>query len=365
MKVLILTVSAGEGHNSTAKAVNNIFNENDHQCITLDICYEANRILGMAVDKGYIFSIEHLSKLYAETYSKLLEREVGKNDIALKTASYISKKLHKQILEYNPDVIICTHVFCGMVIKPYILSGELKSKTMGILTDYTLHPYWEETTFFDYVIIPSEELKPECLKRGYNDEQIAAIGIPIQKKFSNRLNKEEARKVLGLIPEIPVITVMSGSMCFGGLTETVLSIDSIDEHFQIIAVCGSDKKEFEKMQKTEFKHKILSFGFAENVNVIMDASECIITKPGGISISEAISRELPMILSKAVPGHEERNKRFLISEGVALGVSDDMPVDVLLRRFLTDEILRDEMLNSAKRMSKNNAAEKLYELAMK
>lgn len=365
MKILILTVSAGEGHNSTARAVNNVFTENGHQCVTLDICYEANKLLGVAVDKGYIFSIEHLSKLYSETYSKLLEREVGKSDIAVKTANYISKKLRKQIFEYAPDVIVCTHVFCGMVIKPYFMSGELKSKSIGILTDYTLHPYWEEATFLDYIVIPSEELSAECLNKGYKAEQIAAIGIPIQKKFSKHLNKEDARKELGLALEKPVIAVMSGSMCFGGLTETVKAIDLIDEPFQIIAVCGSDKKEFEKLQKNSFRHKVLSFGFTENINVIMDASECIITKPGGISISEAISRELPMILSKAVPGHEERNKQFLISEGVALGVGDGASVDTLLHRFLTDEALRENMLAAAKKISKNNATEKLYELAIK
>ncbi len=364
MKVLILTLSAGQGHNSTAKAVNNVFTESGHDCKTLDICYEVNKPVGFTVDKGYLFSVNHLASLYSKTYTKLLKREAGKRDITLKIARYLSKKLRTRILDFAPDVIVCTHVFCGMVIKPYITNKEINAKTIGILTDYTLHPYWEETTFLDHIVVPAQELLDECLKKGYNSEQIASIGIPIQKKFSTHISKADARERLGLMTDKPVITVMSGSMCYGGLAETVKALDKLSECFQIIAICGSSKKELKKLQESNFRHKILKLGFVDEVNVIMDASDCIITKPGGISTAEAISRELPMILTKAIPGHEERNLQFLVREGAALQVTKYESIDKLLKRFLTDTQLRESMLSATKRLSRNDAATKLLELTI-
>lgn len=364
MKVLILTLSAGQGHNSTAKAVNNVFTENGHDCKTIDICYEVNKPLGFTVDKGYLFSVNHLTRLYSKTYTKLLEREAGKRDITLKIAKYLSKKLRTRILDFNPDVIVCTHVFCGMVIKPYITNKEIGAKTIGILTDYTLHPYWEETTFLDHIVIPAKELSDECLRKGYRSEQLAPIGIPIQKKFSTHLCKTEAREKLGLMTDKPVITVMSGSMCYGGLTETVKALDKLSECFQLIAICGSSKKELKKLTESNFRHKVMKLGFVDNVNIIMDASDCIITKPGGISTAEAISRELPMIVSKAIPGHEERNLRFLVNEGAALEVTKTETADQLIQRFLTDKELQKSMLSAAKRLSRNDAANMLLQLAL-
>jgi processive 1,2-diacylglycerol beta-glucosyltransferase len=150
-------------------------------------------------------------------------------------------------------------------------------------------------------------------------------------------------------------------MCYGGVTNTVSSLDAIDECFQIVAVCGSSKKELEKLNAAKFRHKVLKLGFTKEVNVVMDASDCIITKPGGLSTSEALSRKLPMILTKAIPGHEERNLKFLCENGAALEVTEDDTADKLLRRFLSDENLKTSMCEAAEKIGRFRAAEALYE----
>ncbi len=363
MKTLILTVSTGQGHNSTANAVQTVFTANGCECKKIDIGYEANKLLGFILDKGYLFSVNHLKKLYSKTYTGLMDREAGTEDITTKTARRISKKLRSRILSYAPDIIVCTHVFAAMVIKPYILSKEVHAKTFGIVTDYTIHPYWEEATALDYIVIPSEELSGDCIKKGYKESQILALGVPLQQKFSAVLSKDAAREQLGLLPELPVISVMSGSMCFGGLTNTIKALDKLERDFQLIAVCGSAEKELKKLQKENFRHNILKLGFTDKMNIIMDASDCIITKPGGLSTSEALSRKLPMILTKAIPGHEERNLSFFVNNGAALAVTDNETVDILLQRYFDDDTLRKSMHESAEKLSKFQAAENLYKFA--
>ncbi len=365
MKTLILTVSAGQGHNSTANAVKTAFSADGNECKIIDIGYTANKIVGYGIDKGYLFSVRFFSGVYSRIYSKLLNRKKGRKDVTVQTAKYISKKLEEVILAYNPDVVICTHVFAGMVISDYIISGKLKAKTFGILTDFTLHPYWEETTELDYIVIPSDELADECIKRGYKEEQILPFGIPIQQKFSEVQLKSKARAMLELSDDKPVVALMSGSMCYGGVTETVKALDKLDADFQIIAVCGNAKKELKKLYKERFNHKVIKLGYTNKVNIVMDASDVIITKPGGLSTSEALSRYLPMILTHPIPGHEERNLEFISGLGAALSVTKEKPVDMALYEFLTDSSLSESMREAAMKLGKHCAAEKLFEFASK
>jgi processive 1,2-diacylglycerol beta-glucosyltransferase len=365
MKTLILSVTAGYGHNSTAAAVNNAFSQNGNECKTIDVCYSVNKPIGYTIDKGYLMSVKWLKKLYSKTYTSLLKREAGKKDPTLMLAAYLSKKNKAAIIDYAPDVIVCTHVLAAMVIKPYILSGELKTKTVGILTDFTLHPYWEETTYLDHLVIPSEKLAEECIAKGYKPEQILPIGVPIQEKFSSILTKAEAREQLGLMPDKPVITVMSGSMGYGGITETVRALDKINNCFQIIAVCGSAQKELEKLEMARFRHKVVKLGFTDKVNVVMDASDVIITKPGGLSVSESLSRELPMILAHPIPGHEERNLRFIVDNGAAIEITEEKKVDDAVKDFLNDENLRTSMQSAARSLGKKDATNKLFEIVSK
>ena len=362
MKTLILTVSAGYGHNSTAAAVQNVFSKDGDECRIVDICYENNKAIGYLIDKGYLLSVKWLKGFYSKTYTKLLGREAGKRDVTLWLSDYLTKKFRAYILDYAPDVIICTHVLGAMVATNYTKNGELNAKTVGILTDFTLHPYWEEATALDYIVIPNEKLADECIEKGYTNEQILPIGVPIQEKFSTVLSKEEARQVLGMMTDKPVITVMSGSMCYGGLTETVKALDKINRCFQIIAVSGSSKEELKKLEATKLRHKVLKLGFTDKMNVVMDASDCIITKPGGLSVSESLSRELPMMLVHPIPGHEERNLRFIVDNGAALEITDEYKADMAVKEFLSNKELSDSLKNSAITIGKKNAAEKLFEI---
>ena len=362
MRTLIFSVTAGYGHHSAAAAISNIFTQIGNECRIVDICYENNKPIGYIIDKGYLLSVKWLKGFYSKTYTKLLGREPGKRDVTMWLSDYLTKKFRSYVLDYNPDVIICTHVLGAMVATNYTKNGEINAKTVGILTDFTLHPYWEEAIGLDYIVIPNEKLANDCIAKGYRKDQILPIGVPIQQKFSTVLSKEAAREKLGIMTDKPTVTVMSGSMCYGGLTETVKALDKINRCFQIIAVCGSSKEELKKLEATKFRHKVLKLGFTDMMNVVMDASDCIITKPGGLSVSESLSRGLPMMLVHPIPGHEERNLRFIVDNGAALEITDEFKADMAVKEFLSNTALRESLKNCATTIGKKNAAEKLYEI---
>lgn len=358
---MIISVSTGQGHNSTASAIQSAFIENGWECRTIDAHYHAFKPLGFGISKGYLLTIKCLSGLYAKTYTKLEQREAGKSDLTIMLGKMIAGKIGKFIDEYSPDVIICTHVFSGLSVQHLMKQGKIKAKTFGIVTDFTLHPYWEELLGFDGIVIPCEKLEDRLVAKGFTKEQILPFGIPIHSKFSGALSKEAAREQLGLMKDKPVVTVMSGSMCYGGVTETVKKIDLLNECFQIVAVCGSSKKELKNLENATFRHKVKKLGYTDQVNVIMDASDLIITKPGGLSTTEALSKELPMIISKPIRGHEERNLSFLTEQGAAMAVTEGTPVELLVHEFFTDNEMRENMQRAVCEISKKDAAKKLFD----
>ncbi len=364
-KVLILTVTTGSGHNSTAMALHTNIKNSGADCRIIDVCYSVNKFLGFTVDKGYLLSVDELSKIYASTYTKLEKRKANPRSAILKFCSLISAKINNYISEYEPDVIVCTHVFAALTLITLKRKGLLKAKTIGIVTDFTIHPYWEDVTDLDYIVIPSERLSWQCRKKGFKDSQILPFGIPIKSQFSVKTEKPEAKKLLGFYPDKPLVTVMSGSMGYGSITNTVKKIDKLNKCFQIAAVCGSSEEEFNKLTAAKIRHKILKLGYTDKINLLMDASDCIITKPGGLSVSEALSKRLPMILVNPIPGHEERNLTFLLNSGAAMAVSENCPVEELVWQFFSEKEVRENMVRAVKAIGKTDASKRLSEFILK
>ena len=364
-KILILTVTTGQGHNSTAMALHSRIKNEGAECRTIDVCYFVNKFLGITVSKGYLLSVDSLSKSYANTYTRLEKRSANPNSAILKLCGLIAPKLSAYIADYDPDVIVCTHVFAALTVVSLKRKGLITAKTVGIVTDFTIHPYWEDVTDFSYIVTPSERLSWQCRKKGFRESQILPFGIPLREQFSVKTNKMRAKKLLGFYPDKPLITVMSGSMGYGSITKTVKKIDKINKCFQIAAVCGNSEEEFHKLSETKTRHKTLKLGYTDKISLLMDASDCIVTKPGGLSVSEALSKGLPMILVNPIPGHEERNLTFLLNSGAAMAVSENCPIEELAWQFFSEEKVRINMASAAKAIGKTDASKRLAEFLIK
>ena len=361
MKLLVLSVSTGQGHNSTGAAVSNVFSGHGADCRTLDVFSNRSKLLGNAVSKGYLLSVTAFSGIYSKSYARLENRKRDHRDFTTFLCRLASGKLRKKVLDYRPDVIVCTHVFAALALKYALNDCAFSPLTAAIVTDFTIHPYWEDVTYLDYIVTASELLDEECFKKGFKPSQILSTGIPVHEKFSLKAEKSDARRSLGLDDDGVVITVMSGSMCYGGLTEELKEIDKLDQSFSVIAVCGSSKEELKKINATDFAHTVIKLGYTDKMNVILDASDCIITKPGGLSVSEALSKQVPMILSNIIPGHEQRNLEFLTSNGLAIEAGNGRTLKDCVEKFLTDSELKETLTDSAKKAGKREAAAALYE----
>lgn len=360
MKILIMSIKAGYGHHSAAKAIIEEFEENGHECIMLDVFSYINKHLGNSIQDGYLISTKYLSTPYGKVYGKLNRKDqpYDKHSALAMVSQLISKKLESFSEEFKPDLIIGTHSFACMVMTVLVQNGTVTCPTIGIVTDFTIHPFWE-SSMLDYYVTPDGLLSYEMMRKGIPAEKILPIGIPIRKQFSYKIDKLEARKMLG-IKDKRTILVMSGSMGYGNMKKTLVEMDKFKGDFQILCVCGSNKKIKSVIEKRQWKKDIYIYGFVDNIDVMMDASDIIVSKPGGLTTSEAFAKGLPMITVNPLPGQEDRNADFLVNSGAVIMVNKRYTVSEALYQILNCPWRVNLMEESVRHIGKPNASKDFY-----
>ncbi len=362
MRALIFTVTAGQGHNQVASVLCQHLKEEDIETLSIDALEYITPVLKETISQGYLVSTKRIPKVYGKVYRLCEKRETenGESRFIKITNSILAKKLIKFVEEYEPDVIICTHVFAAILVS-YVankIAGNIK--TVGIVTDFTIHPYWEDTSM-DYYVTATELLSNQAEKKGIVKDELVPIGIPINPKFAKRVDKTEARAILGL-EDMRTVLVMSGSMGYGKIGSMLKKLDTSDLDFQIVSVCGYNERLKRKIANMNFRHKVYNFGFSDKVDLFMDAADCIITKPGGLTTSEALAKGLPIIMANPIPGQEDRNVEFLLNNGAAFKVSSTFPVDEAVYQMFSNTARLRNMKEIVSELGKPNSTRDFVEL---
>ncbi|MBE7054165.1 MAG: glycosyltransferase [Ruminococcaceae bacterium] len=361
MKAIILTISAGGGHHTATKAIDEHLKTFGIETITIDAYKYFNTLLSNTVEKGYLISTKYIPKIYGRFYRMAEKRTEKETSVRMGAmgSSLVFKKFAKFIQEQNADVIITTHLFGGELLTAMREKGMINSLLIGVVTDFTVHPFWEETNL-DYYVTASELLDYQMYKKGITKDRILPFGIPIHPKFARKTDKSEARERLGLLEKTTVM-VMAGSMGYGSVYKHIMHLDSSPLDFQIICVCGSNKKLKKQLDAYSANKNMIVYGFTTNVDLLMDASDYIITKPGGLSVSEALAKGLPLILIDPIPGQEDRNKEFLLNVGVAITATKTHPADEAIYQLEKSDIRKASLDDIIKNIAKPDAGKKLGE----
>lgn len=366
MKILLLTIPAGGGHHQTAKAVSDYFAKDaGTECRVLDVAKYGNGFVAQVISKGYVFVCTYLASGYRLFYNLMDKRTRHSYTFVTRLLDMVlGKKLVEYIEEYNPDVIISTHLFASVVLNIRSKKHKIDKKLISIITDFTIHPMWEQVTS-DYFITASSLLENEAKKKLISTENVLPLGIPIKDEFLKTAEKSEARKSLELSDKFTVL-VMMGSFGYGrATTRLIKQLDSAGEDFQVVVACGSNKNLKKKITSRAFKKVVKVYGFYDNMSELMDCCDCIITKPGGLSTSEALVKNIPMILTNAIPGHEERNLEFIKGCGACLTINKENTVDKAISQLMHSDEVLCELQKNARNLAKPDATRDLAELIYK
>ncbi len=363
MKILILSVKAGMGHHATGMALKNEFESHGAACVMLDAFEYVTPILSETISRGYLLSTKLTPKMYGQFYRMAEKKQSVDPSFLQKTLNrLLSSKLMKFIKSYEPDAIISTHIFAAQIVSYLKEKQKINCLTLGIITDFTVHPFWEETNL-DYYVTASRLLNLQLEKKGISPKKALPVGIPIHPKFGKSIPKEEARTQLG-IGEKPTILVIMGSMGYGHIMKELVKLDDMQGDFQILCVCGNNKRLRTLVSGHVWKKKMYVYGYVDNVDVMMDAADVIVTKPGGLTTSEFLAKGLPAIVLDPIPGQEDRNVEFLLNNGLAIKVSKTFPIDEAVYQLLLHKWRLELLSTAAKFMGKPDAAANICSFVM-
>lgn len=277
-------------------------------------------LLEKVINRAYMSVIKRTPKVWDYLYDN---PKIVKNSESIK--KFLQKTSHAKIgklyQRYRPDTVICTQAFpCGM-IADYKKAHNLDFTLIGVLTDYSPHSFWLNEGI-DYYIVPSLDARDRFIQKGVDPDSIKVYGIPIRTKFATQLNKSAIAEELGLDPAIPVVLIMGGGQGLGPIKKVVRSLIKIKFPLQMIVLSGVNKKLTKWLPKKVKKSdkKILFYKYANNVDELMEVATLIVTKPGGMTTSEALAKGLPMVIVNPIPGQEMRNTDFLLKKGIGIRI---------------------------------------------
>ncbi len=323
MRVLILSITAGQGHHAAGKSLSDALTRRGATVMTIDVYKEINRLLYDGVNQGYLLSTKYIPAAYRRFYTMFENKEKsGKYSMTALVNMLLGNKFDHFIEDFAPDFMICTHIFSAQVVNELKRRGRYTDiPTLGIVTDYTIHPFWQDVPYIEYIDLASDLLYAKAISRGIDAARLRSFGIPVQEKFAQKQPQDEARRALGIPQDKPCALVMAGSMGYGNMCSIVQNIEALGLDLTILAVCGNNERQRRKLLELPARDGRFVYGYVNNVDVMMDAADCIITKPGGLTVTEAMAKKLPMILVHPIPGQEERNVDFLLNNGIALAVN--------------------------------------------
>ena len=321
MKVLVLSCDTGGGHNTCGRAIVEACRKRQIPCGMDDAFRFVSPTLSRCVAFGFDRVYRYTPKLFSAgyRYSERHPRAFRKHSAAYRFWILGARKLAQLIREKGYDTVVCTHMFSGLLVTEARERHGLSVRTCFVATDYTWYPGCGSYDL-DISYIPHEDLADDYLAVGVPHERIVVSGIPVREAFLCREERSAARRALGLPEDCRHLMVMGGSMGCGPIAELAgLLPGLLPEDCHVSFLCGNNRSLAEELeQRLADDGRFHIYGFTDLVPRLMDSADLYLTKPGGISVTEAAHKGLPMVFVNAVAGCETHNLDFFVNRGGAV-----------------------------------------------
>lgn len=422
MRVLIMSASTGGGHMRTSQALEKYIMQNNPNDVVrvVDALEYAGHLYNKTVSGGYEFMAKNTPALYGSFYNTA-NKDNTLSNMAEKFNKSFSKKLVPLILEFLPDVIIVVHAFAAEMVSTLRTKYSMQIPIICIITDFGPHKMYLQPGI-DRFVVSNDDMLPFLAQAGVNPQKTHVLGIPIDSSFYEKFDKTELKKEMGLDPKLQTILLMAGSFGVTDILRIYQELSNTEYPFQMIVITGKNQKLFDAFERLltreelpesataeesqDFARKSLSkeiseilkdsaesikhsikesfyetrivqriypnragekptklLYFVNDINKYMTVADLIITKPGGLTVSESITMGLPMAIFKAFPGQEEDNERFLLNKNVAIKLPKNGNSGEAIVNLLKSPERLAAMKQACGTLYKGNSAESVYNLA--
>ena len=367
MKIIIFTAATGGGHKRAAAAleaeINKISPETEVKVV------DAMKAIGKFYDKtvcgGYHFMATKTPVLYGECY-KITDRKNLMYKAVMRSNTMMSNKLLDIINDFGADVVIICHPFITTMVSRLKRKGKTNVTAISLITDYDAHRTYI-VPYIDAYVLAEPQMADKLINEYEVDEKlIHPLGIPIFDRFTEAFSKEEICNKEGLDPNLPTVLLMAGSFGVTSVLDFYKQLVKKSENIQFIVITGNNQKLYEHLEEAsaklgaEKRTKLLFF--VDNVEDYMHISDVIVTKPGGLTVTESLACKLPLAIYSAFPGQEKDNADFLIKEKAAIMLDKHNGAQQVIDLLNNSEKLQD-MKKKCEKLSISDSAKKNFELA--
>lgn len=321
MKTLILSCNTGQGHNSCARALREVYQAHGDVCEIKDALAYVATWVSKCISNGHVYIYRHFPGAFrvgytcSEKHPALFDRHSG----VYRLLALGAERLYADIQADHYDSVLCTHVFSAMMMTELLRRHPLTLPTGFVATDYTCSPGVADTALQQY-FIPHHSLCSEFAAHGLPAGRLVGSGIPIRQDMYIHTPADEAKQAVGIDPTHRHLLIMCGSMGCGPLVDITGQLAAaLPPQCDVTVICGNNETLRAQLNKIYAHHPAIHIrGYVSDMPHLMDSADLYLTKPGGISVTEAAAKRLPMVFIDAVAGCEEYNMHFFLRTGGAV-----------------------------------------------
>ncbi len=368
-KIIILYSTGGLGHKKAADAIFDAFGKRkkDAAVEMIDVIEYANRFYKFIYKDFYVFLMSKGKLFWGFLY--YFSNLAFMDALTRKIRQIIDLRslggLKDMLVQKAPDAIVTTHFLLPSIAGVLKKDKTFHARLYTVITDYGPHAFWL-TKYMDKFFVGTESVIREMKKRKIPESKISATGIPAMKEFSKKFSVSRLQKEYGLDKKRKTVLVLSGGFGVGPLEKILFSLNACTADIQVITVCGHNKAAYNDINaiRDKLNYPVILFGFTDEVAQLMSVSDLIITKAGGISVTEALDSSLPMILFASIPGQETWNENLLLDAGAAEKAHSVKEIPVIANRILLSEDVYEALKEGIEKVRKPDAAGRIVDIVL-
>lgn len=368
MKVLILYAKAGNGHYKAAEAIKEKLEKHykDVEVVFEDGLEYSSRIVNKIVVKGYANMTKVAPNMWGAIYAKADTQERNTlNELSKLVNKGLTIRLKKLLRETKPDVIVSTHHFVSKTCAYLKKKNKTNAKIVTVITDYAIHNIWlEDHMYYDKVLVATDEMKEDSIIYGVKEDKIEVTGIPTSLKFSERYDRNKTLKEYKLEDKRTFLFFAGGGQGIGQSKDVFKELLETEDDFQVVAVCGNNEKQKDKFtemaQKTN--KKVVVLGYTNDVPALMNMCDFVISKPGGLTSTECLVMNKPMLIINPIPGQEEQNAIYFTNNGTAIRAYEGEPLRHQINTLVKNKMRVEQMIEMCKTIARPNAVQNIVDV---
>lgn len=355
---IVFSASIGQGHNQAAKAIKNELEKEGFSHVTvIDTLYWIHPFLHQFIEGAYKWILRYHPYVWDKVFHSS-DDSVHLLFLYKTFIRFFSKRIEAFIEEKNPPFIISTHPCATLLIAEAKERRNWPIPLHSVITDFKLHPTYVHKYVTNYFTI-DETAEQFANLHGLNPSCFHQTGIPFPAKAPTTSESDSFRKRLNIPTNHAVILIAGGGVGLSSFQVILKELEQVTIPLTIFCMIGHNQLAKRKLRRYHSKHNVCVVPFTDQFISYLAISDILITKAGGLTLSEALACEIPVVLYEPLPGHEEQNAMTAVRWGAAIRAFEREQISGYIELILTNQAIRNQMILSARQHKKQNVAKEI------